>query len=99
MTPDPAADLSALPYRDTKPQGAPDFYFAINATFRFIRASLGWEGLKAYWEDLGKSYMKPIWRRWRELGLEGIESYWRAFFEAEPGGSVQISRSEKRSRP
>jgi hypothetical protein len=93
MNPSPAVDLSALPYRDTKLQGAPDFYFAINATFRFIRASLGGEGLKAYWEDLGKSYMKPVWNRWRELGLEGIESYWRAFFAAEPGGSVQISRS------
>ena len=30
-----------LPYQDTKPQGAADFYFAINATFRFIHARLG----------------------------------------------------------
>lgn len=93
MNPSPAADLSALPYHDTKPQGAADFYFAINATFRFIRASLGPEGLKAYWKDLGQSYMKPVWSRWQERGLEGIESYWRAFFAAEPGGSVEISRS------
>jgi len=92
MNPSPGADLSALPYRDTKPQGAADFYFAINATFRFIRTSLGLEGLKSYWTDLGKSYMKPVWSRWRETGLEGIESYWRAVFAAEPGGSVRISR-------
>jgi hypothetical protein len=93
MKPVPAAEPSLLPYRDVKPQGAADFYFAINATFRFIRASFGMEGLKTYWTDLGKTYMKPVWSRWQTKGLEGIEAYWRAFFAAEPGGIVQITRS------
>ena len=30
-----------LPYTDTKPVGAADFYFAINATFRFVLNKLG----------------------------------------------------------
>jgi len=38
-----------LAYTDSKPQGAADFYFAINATFRFIRRTLGEEALRAYW--------------------------------------------------
>ena len=88
--PNAPADLSALPYQDTKPQGAADFYFGINATFRFIRAQFGMPGLIAYWQDLGAGYFKPVWTRWKELGLPGIESYWRAFFAAEPGSNVAV---------
>lgn len=86
----------ALPYTDTKPQGAADFYFAINSTFRFIEKTLGTEGLVAYWQDLGTNYMKPVWTRWKTLGLEGIASYWRAFFDAEPGADVEVIPSADR---
>lgn len=85
-----------LPYTDTKPQGAADFYFAINSTFRFIEKTLGTEGLVAYWQDLGTNYMKPVWTRWKTLGLEGIASYWRAFFDAEPGADVEVIPSADR---
>ena len=34
-------ESSPLPFTDTKPTGAADFYFAINATFRFIQKRLG----------------------------------------------------------
>ncbi len=84
------ADLSALPYHDTKPQGAADFYFGINATFRFIRTKFGLPGLIAYWRDLGTQYYKPVWTRWQALGLPGVASYWRAFFAAEPGSEVTV---------
>jgi hypothetical protein len=85
---------SPLPYRDNKPVGAPDFYFAINATFRFILNTLGVEGLRRYWSDMGKSYFAPVTARWRDQGLKGVASYWRAFFEAEPGAAVDVVTNE-----
>lgn len=82
-----------LPYRDRKPQGAADFYFAINATFRFILNRLGIEGLRRYWTDLGKIYFAPVSQRWRDRGLAGVAEYWLAFFAAEPGASVAVTES------
>jgi len=81
---------SVLPYTDTKPVGAPDFYFAINATFRFILQTLGEESLRRYWTELGSRYFAPITQRWRREGLPGVAAYWRAFFDAEPGSEVDV---------
>ncbi len=78
-------DISPLPYRDTKPVGAADFYFAINATFRFILRRFGVEYLHRYWTDLGTQYYAPLTADWKQRGLSGIAAYWRAFFAAEPG--------------
>jgi len=83
-----------LPYRDTKPVGAADFYFAINATFRFILERLGMEGLRRYWTDLGQNYFQPVGENWRRQGLPGVTAYWRAFFAAEPGAEVKIREDE-----
>jgi hypothetical protein len=88
-TSEPAA--SALPYTDTKPVGAPDFYFAINATFRFILQRLGMEGLRRYWSDLGARYFVPVSEKWQREGLPGVAAYWRAFFAAEPGAKVEVN--------
>lgn len=79
-----------LPYTDTKPQGSADFYFAINATFRFILGRLGAEGWRTYLEDLGRGYFAPVNQRWRDGGLPAVARYWRAFFAAEPGGRVEV---------
>jgi hypothetical protein len=84
-----------LPYTDKKPVGAADFYFAINATFRFIRRKLGPDGLVKYWTDLGASYFEPVTARWRDAGLPAVAGYWRDFFSAEPGGNVTVSESEE----
>ena len=81
---------SELPYTDTKPQGAPDFYYAINATFRFILGRLGVDGWRRYLEELGRGYFAPVNARWREGGLPAIARYWRAFFAAEPGARVEV---------
>ena len=80
----------ALPYQDTKPQGAADFYLAINATFRFVKNKLGTVGLRSYWEDVGRNYYKPVTEIWREGGLAAVAGYWRSFFEAEPGAEVEV---------
>jgi hypothetical protein len=50
-----------LPYRDSKAQGAADFYFAINATFRFLQSRFGIEKLVKYWIELWESsYFQPV---------------------------------------
>ena len=56
MKPDP----SALPYTDTKPVGAADFYYAINATFRFILQRRGAEGWRRYLAEMGRGYFAPV---------------------------------------
>ena len=83
-------DANPLPYVDNKPIGAADFYFAINATFRFILARTGIEGLRRYWTDMGTGYFAPVSNRWKAKGLAGIEEYWRAFFKAEPNSEVEV---------
>jgi hypothetical protein len=89
----PPPSDSPLPYTDTKPVGAADFYFAINATFRFIQEKFGVEGLRRYWRELGANYYAPVSARWGAGGLAAIADYWRAFFAAEPGADVDVSES------
>lgn len=81
-----------LPYVDDKPQGAADFYAAVNATFRFIARRLGPGELRRYWQQLGQGYMAPVTQHWRQGGLQAVADYWRAFFAAEPGAEVQVSQ-------
>ncbi len=82
-----------LPYTDTKPVGAADFYFAINATFRFVLGKFGFEGLRQYWTDLGAKYFAPVTAQWRDGGLTAVAKYWRAFFAAEPGAEFEVSET------
>lgn len=91
MKPDSNSPPSPLPYRDTKPVGAADFYFAINVTFQFMLKQFGMEGLRRYWTDLGSQYMAPVSAAWKQHGLNGVAEYWRAFFKAEPGAEVEVS--------
>jgi hypothetical protein len=79
-----------LPYHDTKPQGAADFYYATNETFRFILRRFGPVGWRRYLEQLGRGYFEPVNRRWQEGGLPAVARYWRAFFAAEPGAVVEV---------
>ena len=91
--------IHPLPYQDQKPLGAADFYFAINATFRFIRKTLGEEALKTYWSDLGRTYMAPVTQQWKQGGLSAIAEYWQAFFAAEPGAEVEVNIVERGKGP
>ena len=85
--PDPS---SALPYKDSKPVGASDFYFAIHATFRFLWKRFGEEGLRKYWHDLGSNYFAPVSQRWKNGGMAAVAAHWRAFFDAEPDAEVAV---------
>ena len=83
---------SPLPYTDTKPVGAADFYFALNATFRFIERKLGKDALRRYWQGLGTRYYAPVTTQWQAGGLRAVADYWRAFFKAEPGAEVTVEQ-------
>jgi hypothetical protein len=72
---------------------AGDFYFAINATFRFFLRHHGEEGLRRYWTAMGTEHYAPLAERFREGGLPAVEQYWADFFRQEPGGDVVVSRS------
>lgn len=82
-----------LPYTDTKPVGAADFYTAINATFRFICNRFGREGLLRYWREMGTHYHAPVSQRWSQGGLQVVADHWRAFFAAEPAAEVEVTQS------
>lgn len=87
---------SELPYTDTKPQGSPDFYFAINATFRFLLQRVGRDGWRRYLEEMGHGYFAPVNRQWSQGGLNAVARYWRAFFAAEPGSAVEVVEQSDR---
>ena len=86
-------DARPLPYTDTKPVGAADFYLAINATFRFVLGKFGIAGLREYWTELGTKYFVPVTARWSAGGLPAVAEYWRAFFAAEPGAVVEVNET------
>ena len=86
--------MNPLPYTDTKPVGASDFYFAINATFRFMLKRFGEEGLRKYWNDLGTQYFAPVSAKWKAGGVSAIADHWRAFFAAEPGAEADVTLSD-----
>ena len=90
--------MSHLPYHDSKPQGAADFYFAIHATFRFLLEAQGKPGWIAYLQDLGKDYYRSVNERWKDGGLSEVAAYWREFFRAEPGAEVEVETTGDTTR-
>src|SRR5580765_9034 len=93
-----ASPQNPLPYTDTKPVGAADFYFAINATFRFILRRLGIEGLRRYWRGMGGNYYQPVSEQWKKGGIPAVAEYWKAFFDAEPGADVAVITQDEEVR-
>jgi len=71
---------------------APDFYFAINATFRWIYDNWGEEGLKEYWRALGRDHYAFLTEKFRKEGMEAVYNYWQEFFAREPGGDVCVKK-------
>jgi hypothetical protein len=54
---------SPLPSTDAKPPGSADFYFAVNATFRFRWRRVGPDGWRRYLADMGCGYFAPVNRQ------------------------------------
>jgi hypothetical protein len=69
---------------------APDFYFAVNATFRWIHDNWGEEGLLTYWRSLGREHYAPLAARVQCEGLPALRRHWEAFFADEPGAVVEV---------
>lgn len=72
---------------------AGDFYYAINATFRFIHDGWGKDALIAYWTAMAQDYHADVAARFREEGLGGVRQYWADYFAQEPGGDVAVTRT------
>ena len=74
---------------------AGDFYFAINATFRFIHDTWGKEALVDYWTSMAQEYHAEVADRFRQGGLEEAKRYWADYFADEPGGDVSVDLTGK----
>jgi hypothetical protein len=86
---------SPLPYQDNKPQGSADFYFAVNATFRFLLKKRGVSGWISYLRDMATDYYRPVWTAWREDGLPAVATYLQAAFDAEPQAKFEIVETKE----
>lgn len=73
---------------------AGDFYYAINATFRFIHDTWGKEALISYWTSMAREYHAGVAAGFREGGLDEVERYWADYFAHEPGGDVQVNHAQ-----
>jgi len=89
-------DYKRLPYRDTKDEGSADFYYIINATFRFVIAERGIAGWIQYLRDMAESYYRPVWMAWRAEGLNAVGAYLQEAFQAEPGAVFAVECSADR---
>jgi hypothetical protein len=70
---------------------APDFFFAINATFRHLHDCYGKAALVDYWRSLGREYDRRRLERWRTGGVESLADDWREFFAEEPQAEVDVA--------
>jgi hypothetical protein len=70
---------------------APDFYFAINATFRHLHDVYGKDVLIDYWRSLGREYYRPRTDRWKNGGLQALADDWRRYFAEEPCAAVEVT--------
>jgi hypothetical protein len=70
---------------------AGDFYFAINATFRFVHDTYGKDALIDYWTSMAHEYHAGTAQRFRAGGLAEVRRYWADYFAVEPGGDVGVS--------
>jgi hypothetical protein len=70
---------------------APDFYFAINATFRHIHEYYGKQALIDYWQSLGREYYRQRIARWRDGGPQAIADDWQAYMAHEPQAEVRVA--------
>ena len=74
--------------------GAPDFFFAVNATFRHILDNYGEEALHRYWQEMGCEHYRFVTEAMRERGLQALKEHWEALFPDEPGSEVAVELAE-----
>lgn len=70
--------------------GAPDFFFAVNATFRHILENYGEEELHRYWREMGQEHYRHVTEAMRQRGLAALKEHWETLFPEEPGSEVSL---------
>jgi hypothetical protein len=70
---------------------APDFYFVVNATARYIHDEYGMDVLIDYWRSLGREYYAQRVAKWLEGGAQAIAEDWAEYFRHEPGAIVETT--------
>ena len=73
---------------------APDFYFGVNATFRYIYEREGYDALVTYWQNLGRDYYQSRWERWRDNSLQNLADDWENYFQHEPQSQVSVTTDQ-----
>ena len=73
---------------------APDFFFAVNATFRYLHDTYGKDALVRYWQQLGLEHYRSRWERWKRDGMPAVAADWRDYFDNEPGADVDVALTE-----
>jgi hypothetical protein len=73
---------------------AGDFYFAINATFRFIHDTWGKDALISYWTSMAREYHAGVATCFQEGGPDEVRRYWADYFAHEPGGDVEVTQAQ-----
>ncbi|MBP8952903.1 MAG: hypothetical protein KBI47_10970 [Armatimonadetes bacterium] len=68
--------------------GAPDFFFAVNATFNHILETYGEEALHRYWQEMGREHYRAVTEAIRQRGLQALKEHWEGLFPEEPGSDV-----------
>jgi hypothetical protein len=71
--------------------GAPDFFFAVNATFRHILENYGEEALHRYWEEMGREHYRAVTEAMQERSLVALQEHWEQLFPEEPGSEVETA--------
>ena len=73
--------------------GAPDFFFAVNATFRHLHDRFGKGALINFWRRLGREHYRQRWEKWTTV--EAVEADWRSYFAEEPGADVGVVTTDR----
>ena len=69
--------------------GAPDFFFAVNATFKHILDNYGEDAVRKYWQEMGREHYKFVTGAIQEQGLTALKEHWDNLFPEEPGSDVE----------
>ena len=71
--------------------GAADFFFAVNATFRYILENHGEGALHRYWQEMGAGHYCAVTEAISDRGLVALKEHWEQLFPEEPGSEVELA--------
>jgi hypothetical protein len=69
------------------------FFELYDHTFAFLDRELGFDAVKAFWEQVADHELGPLEELMRTRGFEGMEQYWSAV-AAQEGGVFELHRTD-----